>query len=252
MSALSHLFDLHQEQLCYVQCGYCTTILLVSVPCNSLSMVVTVRCGHCTSLLSVNMTKATFLPLHLLASLNPDEPKFAASPPVLLKEGAYDHHQNPMEKKSPSLVISSDDDDDDLIPLNHVVNKPPEKRQRAPSAYNNFIKEEIRRLKGRYPSMSHKEAFSAAAKNWAQFPPIDQYKRDGESCSSQGVEREIPRCSEDAHEEQLVTNTVAQSFDVPVIEEMEERNLEAAMEELEERKPRRSDEELKGRNDNNK
>ena len=92
MSTLSQLFDL-SEQIYYVQCGFCTTMLLVmvtasslvsalyiyiymylllpyfssgflfsylsktqvSVPCNSLSMVVTVRCGHCTALFSVNM-----------------------------------------------------------------------------------------------------------------------------------------------------------------------------------------------------
>ncbi|XP_047321798.1 axial regulator YABBY 4-like [Impatiens glandulifera] len=78
-----------------------------------------------------------------------------------------------MAKTSPS----DDEDDDDSIHLTHVVNKPPEKRQRAPSAYNNFIKEEIKRLKAKYSNISHKEAFSAAAKNWAQFPPI-QCKRD--------------------------------------------------------------------------
>jgi len=47
-----------------------STEMQVSVPCSSLSMVVTVRCGHCTSLLSVNMMKASFVPFHLLASLS--------------------------------------------------------------------------------------------------------------------------------------------------------------------------------------
>ncbi|KAI8528233.1 hypothetical protein RHMOL_Rhmol12G0134700 [Rhododendron molle] len=70
-TTLNQLFDL-QEQICYVQCGYCTTILLVSVPYGSLTMVVTVRCGHCTSLLSVNMLKASFIPLNLFASLTQD------------------------------------------------------------------------------------------------------------------------------------------------------------------------------------
>ncbi|KAA8533161.1 hypothetical protein F0562_033306 [Nyssa sinensis] len=186
MSALNHLFDL-QEQICYVQCGYCTTILLVSVPCSSLSMVVTVRCGHCTSLLSVNMTKASFVPLQLFASLNQDEPKTEACP-----EEA--DAKEPLDKHSPSLIISSDDEEEDEIPVNHVVNKPPEKRQRAPSAYNNFInREEIRRLKAKYPNMTHKEAFSAAAKNWAHFPPI-QYKREGESYAQGG--RKMPRSSD--------------------------------------------------------
>ncbi|RWW05465.1 hypothetical protein GW17_00031259 [Ensete ventricosum] len=38
-------------------------------------------------------------------------------------------------------------------------------KRRAPSAYNRFIKEEIRRLKAKNPNISHKEAFSTAAKN---------------------------------------------------------------------------------------
>lgn len=95
MTTLNQLFDL-PGQICHVQCGFCTTILLVhlisspslyvyidghsmniyihvlqvSVPFTSLSMVVTVRCGHCTSLLSVNLMKASFIPLHLLSSLS--------------------------------------------------------------------------------------------------------------------------------------------------------------------------------------
>ncbi|GFY91562.1 plant-specific transcription factor YABBY family protein [Actinidia rufa] len=161
MSTLNQLLDF-QEQICYVQCGYCTTILLVSVPYSSLSMVVTVRCGHCTSLLSVNMMKASFIPMHLLTSLNQDESKQEVSPEL----GA--DAEKGLDKRSPSLVISSDDEDDDEVPVNHIVNRPPEKRQRAPSAYNNFIKEEIRRLKAKYPNMTHKEAFSAAAKNSKQ------------------------------------------------------------------------------------
>ncbi|MBA0777402.1 hypothetical protein Gotri_005422, partial [Gossypium trilobum] len=41
----------------------------------------------------------------------------------------------------------------------------PEKRQRVPSAYNRFIKEEIQRIKANNPDISHREAFSTAAKN---------------------------------------------------------------------------------------
>ncbi|MQM14056.1 hypothetical protein Taro_046981 [Colocasia esculenta] len=48
----------------------------------------------------------------------------------------------------------------------------PGKRQRVPSAYNKFIKEEIQRIKASNPDISHREAFSAAAKNWAHFPHI--------------------------------------------------------------------------------
>ncbi|RZB76606.1 putative axial regulator YABBY 2 isoform E [Glycine soja] len=43
--------------------------------------------------------------------------------------------------------------------------RPPEKRQRVPSAYNRFIKEEIQRIKASNPDISHREAFSTAAKN---------------------------------------------------------------------------------------
>lgn len=57
---------------------------------------------------------------------------------------------------------------------------PPEKRQRVPSAYNKFIKEEIQRIKTRNPEISHREAFSMAAKNWAHFPHIHHgLNRDG-------------------------------------------------------------------------
>ncbi|KAJ4711074.1 Axial regulator YABBY like [Melia azedarach] len=181
MSTINRLLDL-PEQICYVQCGFCTTILLVSVPCSSLSMVVTVRCGHCTSLLSVNMMKASLVPLHLLASLgHNEEPK-----EEVCKEEVYTDQK--ANRLSPSVPTSSDNEEEDTVSVNHVVNKPPEKRQRAPSAYNRFIKEEIRRLKTENPNMAHKEAFSTAAKNWAHFPPI-QYKGDGESC---GQEEENP------------------------------------------------------------
>lgn len=60
----------------------------------------------------------------------------------------------------------------DDLPRPPVINRPPEKRQRVPSAYNRFIKEEIQRIKAGNPDISHREAFSAAAKNWAHFPHI--------------------------------------------------------------------------------
>ncbi|XP_021809744.1 axial regulator YABBY 4 [Prunus avium] len=200
MSALNHLFDL-PDQICYVQCGFCATILLVSVPCSSLSMLaVTVRCGHCSCLLSVNMMKASFVPLHLLASLTQDEQR-----EELCLEEVDKQNNRPLDMRSPSMVVSnSDNEEEDTISMNPIVNKPPEKRQRAPSAYNRFIKEEIRRLKAENPSMTHKEAFSTAAKNWAQFPPI-QFKGDGpdgESCTSQREENmtwdsDVPEAHED-------------------------------------------------------
>ncbi|KAA3465802.1 axial regulator YABBY 4 isoform X1 [Gossypium australe] len=168
MSTLNHLFDL-PEQICYVQCGFCTTILLVSVPCSSLSMVVTVRCGHCTSLLSVNMMKASFVPLHLLASFaHDDEPKEGA---VSEEVGG---HRKTSDRRSPSLMSSSDNGEEDIVRVNPTVNK------------HSFIlggREEIRRLKTQNPNIPHKEAFSTAAKNWAHFPPIHKHnKGEGVSC----------------------------------------------------------------------
>ncbi|KAJ4916487.1 Axial regulator YABBY 4 [Raphanus sativus] len=179
MTTLNQLFDL-PGQICHVQCGFCTTILLVSVPLTSLSMVVTVRCGHCTSLLSVNLMKASYIPLHLLTSLSHlDEAgkQEVAATTDGVEEETWKVNQD-QETSRTTLVTSSDneDEDTDVSRVYQVVNKPPEKRQRAPSAYNCFIKEEIKRLKAQNPSMTHKEAFSLAAKNWANFPPV-QNKR---------------------------------------------------------------------------
>ncbi|XP_010498851.1 PREDICTED: axial regulator YABBY 4-like isoform X2 [Camelina sativa] len=202
-TTLNNLFDL-PGQICHVQCGFCTTILLVSVPYTSLSMVVTVRCGHCTSLLSVNLMKASFIPLHLLASLsNLDE---AGKEEVAATDGVEEEalKVNSLEKEnSPTtLVSSSDNEDEDVSRVYQVVNKPPEKRQRAPSAYNCFIKEEIRRLKAQNPSMAHKEAFSLAAKNWAHFPPVHNKRAASDHCFCVEDNNAIPSCNAlEDHEE---------------------------------------------------
>ncbi|XP_013597002.1 PREDICTED: axial regulator YABBY 4 isoform X3 [Brassica oleracea var. oleracea] len=197
MTTLNQLFDL-PGQICHVQCGFCTTILLVSVPFTSLSMVVTVRCGHCTSLLSVNLMKASFIPLHLLTSLSHldevpvtyilcTEKDEVAATTDGVEEEAW---KVTLEKEnSPTTLVTSSDNEDededkDVSRVYQVVNKPPEKRQRAPSAYNCFIKEEIRRLKAQNPSMAHKEAFSLAAKNFKtrELPQINVFVRKTTMC----------------------------------------------------------------------
>ncbi|EMS54014.1 Protein YABBY 6 [Triticum urartu] len=61
---------------------------------------------------------------------------------------------------------------DALTSPSRTTGPAPEKRQRVPSAYNRFIKEEIRRIKANNPDISHREAFSTAAKNWAHYPNI--------------------------------------------------------------------------------
>ncbi|KAK3041824.1 hypothetical protein RJ639_000340, partial [Escallonia herrerae] len=188
MSTFNHLLDL-QGQICYVQCGHCTTILLVSVPYSSLSMVVTVRCGHCTSLLSVNMMKASFLPLHLFAdSLSQDDQsKLEVCPEE--KDADVDQKEL-LQKHSPSFGIFSDEEEDDDFVINKR-NSPKLSSQvkglHNVHSYNMFelyvcsslqpqrrdnelhpliiASSKIRRLKANYPKMTHKQAFSAAAKN---------------------------------------------------------------------------------------
>ncbi|KAK3224852.1 hypothetical protein Dsin_004714 [Dipteronia sinensis] len=158
------------EQLCYVHCNICDTVLAVSVPCSSLFKTVTVRCGHCTNLLPVNM-RALLLPspnqFHLGHNF--------FSPSHNLREEII---PNP----SPNFLMNQTNTNDfmtvpnrgvvDELPRPPVINRPPEKRQRVPSAYNRFIKDEIQRIKAGNPDITHREAFSAAAKNWAHFPHI--------------------------------------------------------------------------------
>ncbi|XP_077235836.1 axial regulator YABBY 1-like [Tasmannia lanceolata] len=155
------------EQLCYVHCNFCNTILAVCVPCTSLFKAVTVRCGHCTNLFSVNM-RAPLLP---------------AANQLHLSHSFFSPSQNLLEEipsPNPGLLLDESNSNDSVVsvrrpdepPRTPVVNRPPEKRQRVPSAYNRFIKDEIQRIKAGNPDITHREAFSAAAKNWAHFPHI--------------------------------------------------------------------------------
>ncbi|KAK9076168.1 hypothetical protein SSX86_004501 [Deinandra increscens subsp. villosa] len=180
MSTLNHLLDhdqLQAEQICYVQCGFCTTVLVVCVPYRCFSTVFTVKCGHCTSLFSVNMMRPSFLPIQLLPSVdNQEDPIVEASEDQEVPKLTFSKHSS-----SPLISSSSSiEDNDDLEEENHVVNQPPQKRQRAPSAYNNFIKDEIKRLKTQDPNMSHKQAFTTASKNWARGPRISQHESQHE------------------------------------------------------------------------
>ncbi|OIT03983.1 PREDICTED: protein YABBY 4-like [Nicotiana attenuata] len=150
------------EQLCYVHCNICDTVLAVSVPCTSLFKTVTVRCGHCTNL----------LPGLLLPSANHHFGHTYFSPSHnLLEEIANATPNFLMNQSTTDFVLPTRPGFDDL-PRPPVINRPPEKRQRVPSAYNRFIKEEIQRIKAGNPDISHRDAFSAAAKNWAHFPHI--------------------------------------------------------------------------------
>ncbi|GMI95152.1 YABBY5 [Hibiscus trionum] len=141
------------EQLCYIPCNFCNIVLAVSVPCSSLFDIVTVRCGHCTNLWSVNMAAA----FQSLSWQDFQAPKY----------GTQDHGVNLGSSSKCNTTTKNATEE-------RVVNRPPEKRQRerVPSAYNQFIKEEIQRIKANNPDITHREAFSTAAKNWAHFPHI--------------------------------------------------------------------------------
>ncbi|XP_073006204.1 protein YABBY 2-like isoform X2 [Typha latifolia] len=144
------------EQVCYVHCHFCNTILAVSVPSNSVFSYATVRCGHCANLLSVNMGSLFQKPtLQDLQAHN---------------LGFYDNcglYESSSRCNRTPMMYSMPNNQQQMLPM-----RPPEKRQRVPSAYNRFIKEEIQRIKANNPDISHREAFSAAAKNWAHFPHI--------------------------------------------------------------------------------
>ncbi|CAL5020625.1 unnamed protein product [Urochloa decumbens] len=192
---LDHLAPSPTEQLCYVHCNCCDTILAVGVPCSSLFKTVTVRCGHCTNLLSVNLRGLLLPPAASPAAsqlssfgqslLSPTSPhglldEFALQAPSMLMDQASANLSSnssscasnlpatpmpapkPPVQQEPELTTKS----------TPSVNRPPEKRQRVPSAYNRFIKDEIQRIKAGNPDITHREAFSAAAKNWAHFPHI--------------------------------------------------------------------------------
>ncbi|KAM7472092.1 hypothetical protein LguiA_010275 [Lonicera macranthoides] len=188
---IHHHHNNPSEQLCYVHCNVCDTVLAVSVPCTSFFKTVTVRCGHCTNLLSVNMRgqllptanqfhlgHALFSPQNLLVE------EIRHSPSNLFSNNQPNH---PNESVMPIRGF-------DELPKAPVANRPPEKRQRVPSAYNRFIKEEIQRIKAGNPDISHREAFSAAAKNWAHFPHIhlglmpDQPVKKANMCQQGGEE----------------------------------------------------------------
>ncbi|CAM0956529.1 unnamed protein product [Alopecurus aequalis] len=211
------------EQLCYVHCHICDTVLVVSVPSSSLFKTVTVRCGHCSSLLTVDMrglliptTVATTATRASMSASSVVTTTTTTSPPPAAAASHHGqfHYPNSLNVLPPrhSLLdeITSANTGLQLleqhglggliaaaggrnatapVPLplpasvgkggkepsprtNSIVNRPPEKRQRVPSAYNRFIKDEIQRIKAGNPDISHREAFSAAAKNWAHFPHI--------------------------------------------------------------------------------
>ncbi|KAL8157364.1 protein CRABS CLAW [Apium graveolens] len=142
------------EHLCYVRCNFCNTVLAVGIPCKRLLDTVTVKCGHCSNL--------SFL------STRPPLQGQCLDHPASLQAAFCNTDYN---KKGQSSSSSSSTSSEPLSPKAPFVVKPPEKKHRLPSAYNRFMKEEIQRIKAANPEIPHREAFSAAAKNWARYIP---------------------------------------------------------------------------------
>ncbi|KAK8547070.1 hypothetical protein V6N13_099814 [Hibiscus sabdariffa] len=157
------------EHLCYVRCNFCDTVLAVGIPCKRLLDTVTVKCGHCSNLSFLS----TRPPLQgecldpqttlTLQSFGGDFVKGTRCPST---------SSEPSSPKAPFVV------------------KPPEKKHRLPSAYNRFMKEEIQRIKAANPEIPHREAFSAAAKNWARYIPISPQATAPASESSSNVRKQ--------------------------------------------------------------
>ncbi|KAK1285081.1 Axial regulator YABBY 1 [Acorus calamus] len=120
----------------------------VSVPCSSLFKVVTVRCGYCTNLLSVNMrglllpTTANQFHLSHHPFLNPPQPLLTLQEEISCMAPPPQPPQNhlfldqPLVNDSTILSVKGSEE----LPKAPPANRPPEKRQRVPSAYNRFIK----------------------------------------------------------------------------------------------------------------
>ncbi|XP_038893344.1 protein CRABS CLAW isoform X2 [Benincasa hispida] len=141
------------EHLCYVKCNFCNTVLAVGIPCRRLLDTVTVKCGHCSNL--------SFL------STRPPLQGQCIDHPLSFQVG----FSNDIRKGASTSSTSTSSSLTNESPSPNFVVKPPEKKHRLPSAYNRFMKEEIQRIKAANPEIPHREAFSAAAKNWARYIP---------------------------------------------------------------------------------
>ncbi|KAL0389928.1 UNVERIFIED_CONTAM: putative axial regulator YABBY 2 [Sesamum calycinum] len=107
--------------------------------------IVTVRCGHCANLLSVNMGA-------LLQSVHLQDFQLQKQQSIVGEATIRDIGSSSKCNRFGS-VPQVDQEQPKAAPI-----RPPEKRQRVPSAYNRFIKEEIQRIKASNPEISHREA----------------------------------------------------------------------------------------------
>ncbi|KAK9934996.1 hypothetical protein M0R45_022114 [Rubus argutus] len=151
------------SDLCYVRCNFCNTVLAVGLPCKRMMDTVTVKCGHCSNLSFLSTRPNN--PIHLQPE--PHQCHIDDYPTTLTLHQSFSNDSRKGHSSSSSSPTSMESPSSPKAPF---VCKPPEKKHRLPSAYNRFMKEEIQRIKAANPEIPHREAFSAAAKNWARYP----------------------------------------------------------------------------------
>ncbi|KAF8399650.1 hypothetical protein HHK36_015520 [Tetracentron sinense] len=171
------------EHFCYVRCYFCNTVLAVGIPCKRLLDTVTVKCGHCSNLsfLSTNaplqdqcldhqmgfqVTVSKIFTINIKKKKKEENWFLIDDVPFMEKQGISNDRRKDQCSSSSSSTSS-----EQMSPKASFVVKPPEKKHRPPSVYNRFMKEEIQRIKLADPEIPHREAFSAAAKNWARIVP---------------------------------------------------------------------------------
>ncbi|THU68437.1 hypothetical protein C4D60_Mb08t03880 [Musa balbisiana] len=153
------------EHLCYVRCTYCNTLLAVGVPFMWLMDRVTVNCGHChhLSFLSPGDVVQCICPTsHLQMSLQgrcfgsrrePPSPRRSSTSGEQFKKAPFVLYDVVSAKETQSTIS--------LQSLHEQYNLCPHLNAR----------DEIQRIKAAKPDIPHREAFSMAAKNWANSDP---------------------------------------------------------------------------------
>ena len=93
---------------------------------------------------------------------------------MLASSSSVDEYR-PREEEAKAIIRATRRD---LVPLSRSWNIGPSfkisstseskepKKKRAPSKYNIFMSEEIKKIKAENPNMIHQEAFKTAARNW--------------------------------------------------------------------------------------
>ncbi|XP_074341412.1 protein DROOPING LEAF-like [Apium graveolens] len=150
------------EHVCYVRCNFCSTFLEIRIPCKRMMDTVTVKCGQCSNLSYLSAT----LPPVQSPNLDYSTTHLQTCSDLKKKKKKSKHIRNlsPIKHESTSSHDSSS-------PNAPFVVKPPERKHRLPSAYNRFMREEIQRIKAANPNIPHRDAFSAASKNWSRCTP---------------------------------------------------------------------------------